>query len=235
MHRTPNSAPIAEQNYMLRGSFCCHGGKIALEPLPLLPSIWTEMFMDLVFRKNSQKCNNLFCFSAIGVEGREGFVHETAPSCVKIHGRTYHQVLLCNLKGSLRWYIHDPDKGTTEARSFSLCQEHVDNIQETLSHINIYTRYLIALGQHPAAEESLHVQWKDESSEIGAIFHHPEVGPAAAGRTVVFWKRSELRLIFMSSLNPLYEPLRYPLFYPHGSAGWHIDLMSINPSHKNVS
>ena len=206
-----------------------------MEPLPPLPSGWIDMLMDPVFRRNSRKYNNLFCFSAIGVEGREGFVPETAPSCVKIHGRTYHRVLPCNLKGSLRWYVHDLDERMTEARYFSLCQEHVDIIQETLSRINIYARNLITLGQRPAAEESLHVVWKEESSEIGAVFHHPHVGPAAAGRTVVFWKRSELQPTFVSSLNPLYEPLQYPLFFPHGNVGWHIDLVSLNPPYSKVS
>ena len=71
--------------YSEEGCFCCHGGKIAVESLPQLPSGWTEMFMDSAFRKNSRKYNNLFCFSAIGVEGKEGFVHEGAASCVKIH------------------------------------------------------------------------------------------------------------------------------------------------------
>ena len=154
---------------------------------------------------------------------------ETAPSCVKIHGWTYRRVLPYNLKGSLRWYVHDPDERMTEARSFCLRPEYVDAIQETLNRINIYARNLIALGQHPAVEENLHIQWKEESSEIGAVFHHPDVGPAAVGRTVVFWKRSELRPTFVSSLNPLYEPLQYPLFFPHGNAGWHIDLLSLNP------
>ena len=107
---------------------------------------------------------------------------ETAPSCVKIHGTTYHRVLPCNLKG---WYVHDPDERMTEVRSFSLRPEYVDAIQETLNRINIYGRNLIALGQRPAVEENLHVQWKEESSEIGAVFHHPDVGPAAVGRTVV--------------------------------------------------
>jgi hypothetical protein len=62
------------------------------------------------------------------------------------------------MKGSLRWYVHDPDERTTEAGRFRLCQEYVDNIQETLSRINIYARNLITLGQRPAAEENLHVQ-----------------------------------------------------------------------------
>ena len=105
-----------------------------------------------------------------------------------------------------------------------------------MSRINIYARNLITLGQHPATEKkNLHVLWKDESSEIGAVFHHPDVGPAAVGRTVVFWKRSELQPTFVSSFNPLYESLQYPLLFPHGNAGWHIELMSLNPPYSKVS
>ena len=102
VQRIPNPAPITLEAIKVcpycgagllqheESSFCCRDRRIAVEPLPLLPSGWTEMFMDPVFRKNSRKYNNLFCFSAIGVEGREGNVPEIVPSCVKIHGRTYH-------------------------------------------------------------------------------------------------------------------------------------------------
>ena len=34
-------------------SFCCRDGKIAVEPLPPLPSGWTQMFMDTNFRYDS--------------------------------------------------------------------------------------------------------------------------------------------------------------------------------------
>lgn len=33
----------------------------------------------------------------------------------------------------------------------------------------------------------------------------------------------------------LYEPLHYPLFYPYGNAGWHINLILLNPPYKKVS
>lgn len=93
------------------------------------------------------RCNNLFCFSAIGAERRERFVDETAPRFMV--GHIYHRVLPCNLKGSLRWYVHDPDGRTTEAMSLSLYQQYanVDNVQDTLSRINAYAMNLITLGQ----------------------------------------------------------------------------------------
>ena len=71
--------------------------------------------------------------------------------------------------------------------------------------------------------------------EIGAVFQQTDVGVAATGRTIVFWKRSELRPTFISPLNPHYESLQYPLFFPHGNAGWHINLLSLNPPHNKVS
>ena len=158
-----------------------------------------------------------------------------APSCVKIHGQMYHRVLSCNLKGSLRWYVHDPDERTIEARHFHLCADCVLTIGENLSRINKYARNLITLSQHPAAEENLHMEWKGESLEIGAIFHHPDVGPAAAERTVVFWKLSDRRPTFISPIHPLYKLLQYPLFFPHGNTGYHIHLASLNPPYDKVS
>ncbi len=63
---------------------------------------------------HSRKCNNLFAFTAMGVSGDEGFVHQPVPSCVKINGRTYHCVL------PAEWYVHDPDQRRVEDNSLSL-------------------------------------------------------------------------------------------------------------------
>ena len=108
----------------------------------------------------------------MGVSGPEGFVPMTAPSCVKINGRTYHRVLPGNMSGTVRWYVHDPDERRTRAlERFSLNERYVDNIAMTLNRINIYARQLIALGQLPSEELTLHLQWNEESSEIAAIIH----------------------------------------------------------------
>ena len=56
-------------------------------------------------------------------------------------------------------------------------------------------------GSEPAEDVSLHVEWKDESSDIGAIIHR---GDSSGGpRTVVLWKRSELAPTFISPLDRL--------------------------------
>ena len=204
-------------------TFCCRSGKVDIDELPALPPRWLEMFHDVNFRRASRKYNNLFCFTALGVTGDEGFVHQAAPSCVKINGRTYHHVLPGHMSGTVRWYIHNPDERRTEAASLSLSQDYVNTIYRTLRSTNPYARQLITLGQLPATNIALHLEWKEESSEVAAIIHQSEVGPAAGQRTVVFWKRSELQPTFIHALHPLYEPLQYPLFFPHGTPGYHIN------------
>ena len=161
-----------------------------MEQLPPLPQGWIEMFNNRTFRRASRKYNNLFCFTAIGVSREEGFVHMASPSCVKINGRIYHRVLPGNVKGTVRWYIHDPEERRLEAVHFTLNEACVENIRATLDRINIYARNLIMLGQLPADDVALHLEWNEESSEIAAIIHYSEVGPAASERTVVFQKRS---------------------------------------------
>ena len=48
-------------------------------------------------------------FSAMGVLEEQGVVHQPHPSCVNIHGQTYHHILLTEMRGSIHWYIHDQD------------------------------------------------------------------------------------------------------------------------------
>ena len=111
---------------------------------------------------------------------------------MKINGRAYHRVLPGDMRGTVRCYIHDPDERRTEAASLSLSQDYVNTIYQTLRSTNPCARQLITLGQLPATNIALHLEWKEKSSEVAAIIHQSEVGPAAGQRTVVFWERSEL-------------------------------------------
>ncbi len=216
--------------YEEKESWCCNKGKIVVAPLPPLPEGWEEMFRRPAFRIHSRKYNNLFAFTAMGVTGDEGFVHQPTPSCVKIHGRTYHRVLPAQMRGPVQWYVHDPDQRRDEATTLSLDQQLVTAIQETLTDINPYARNLRQLGQEPAEDVSLHVEWKEQSREIAAIIHRGDSEVTGGNRTVVFWRRTELAPTFISPLHPLYEPLQYPLFFPHGTRRWFVNMRSVHPS-----
>ena len=159
VHKTPFPNPLKLGSthpcrhcgiVLLRGeeeSFCCRDGSIVLQPLPHLPPGWPKMFRNKAFRKNSWKYNNLFCFTAMGVSGELGFVHQNSPSCVKIHGRTYHCILPANQHGPVQWYVHDPQLARAEeADRLMLNATYVMTIGQTLNEVNLYARNLHALG-----------------------------------------------------------------------------------------
>ncbi len=158
---------------------------------------------------------------------------QPVPSCMKIHGHTYHHVLPAEMQGLVHWYVHDPDQRRVEADTWSLDQQLVDAIQQALTNINPYARSLHQLGQEPVEHVSLHVEWKEESREIAAIIHHADSDATGGLRTVVFWKRSELAPTFINPLHPLYEPLQYPLF-PHGTYGWFPGMTSVHPPYEKI-
>ena len=76
---------------------------------------------------------------------------------------TYHRVLPAEMQGPVRWYIHDPQLRKEEAILLHLDQQPVDAIQQTLAEINPYAIGLRQLGQEPAKEIFLQVEWKEES------------------------------------------------------------------------
>ena len=167
-------------------SFCCRNGKIVLQPLQPLLASWPAMFRDRTFRQSSRKYN-LFSFTAMGVSGEHGFVHQASPSCMKIHGRTYYRILTANLQGPVQWYVHDPQLArANEAHRLLLNVGCMTAIAQMLNQIDPYAHHLRALGQIPTAKASLHISWHDESSEIATTVHCG-VGPEASSRTVVFW------------------------------------------------
>ena len=138
-----------------------------------------------------------------------------------------------NVMHAFHRYVHAPEQRREEASSKALDSCCVDRIRHTLANINPFARGLRQLGQEPAEDDSLHVEWKDESSEISAIIHR---GDSSGGPcTVVFWKRSELAPTFISPFDRLYEPLQYPLFFPHGCCGWFPGLTSTRPPYQSHS
>ncbi len=111
----------------------------------------------------------------------------------------------------------------------------MDAIQQALTNINPYARSLHQLGQESAEHVSLHVEWKEESREIAAIIHRADCDAMGGPRTVVFWKMSELAPTFISPLHPLYEPLQYPLFFPHGTYGWFPGMTSVHLPYEKIT
>ena len=122
-------------------SFCCLNGKIGLAPLPPLPVELRRIFEDRDFRSHARSYNHFFAFSAMGVDGKDGFIQLPVPSCVKIHGRTYHKIS----GNTSTWMIHDPLERNL-GNGFS--QEILDTIDVALRRVNPFVNQFEMLGRH---------------------------------------------------------------------------------------
>ncbi|PVU84926.1 hypothetical protein BB559_007302, partial [Furculomyces boomerangus] len=158
-------------------------GKMGIKPLPELP----ETF---------------------GVQGKEGFIRQSLPLCVKIYGRTYHKISGAPAK----WSIYDP----LEREPQSVFSEEVLQTIEQVRDINSFVTQFEMLVQQQNKVFSLVLSCNVESREISAVIETNE-SLINNHRTVVVWKQVESNPTFINSDNPLYHSLKYPLFFPHGT------------------
>ena len=119
-------------------SFCCLNRKLGLEPLPALPLELEELFRDRRFVSNSRRYNHRFAFSALGIDGEEGFMDQPAHSCVKIQGRTYQKIS----GNTLRWLIHDPLDGILEESALRKYSPRSKPFLEGSTHLSTSLRHL---------------------------------------------------------------------------------------------
>ena len=120
-------------------SFCCLNGKLGITSLPPLPAELLDVYRDQRFRSRARRYNHRFAFSAMGVEGEQGFIEQPAPSCVKIHGRTYHKI-----SGSTsKWLINDP---LERERDSAYSPDIILIIENVLRRINPFVNQFETLG-----------------------------------------------------------------------------------------
>jgi Helitron helicase-like domain at N-terminus/PIF1-like helicase len=201
--------------------WCCNGGRWHVPALPPLPAEWEMLFRTypLQLGQTSRALNNLFAMTAMGVSG--GFLYPSGLSNVIISGRTYHRLLdLQSGQHPLRWYLYDEQGLRLNFQNQGLPAAIVDQIRQGLIRVNPYLRHLretcdLANGQpfHLTLDAPV------APGEVAALINvtnMQSIGP----RMVTFFSRHDDRHQYISILSPHYEPLQYPLLFPHGTTGW---------------
>lgn len=169
----------------------------------------------------SRRLNRLFCFSGTKVEGR--FVSLPIPSNVAISGRVYHQMFdVSSGQHSMRWFLYDEQERLTTAERNGVPFQFVNVMHWHLEHVNPYIHQLQTALSTVTPGGSFAVELKDPSvgGEIAAIIHSNNLTQISP-RSVVIWHKSGSSARPISILSSYYEPLQYPLFFPHGNPGWH--------------
>ena len=201
-------------------SVCCSAGRKILNKLPPLPNPLQAIFQLPDFSHKSRQLNSLFSFSSIGVDG--SFVNfPNGVSSVVLQGRTYHRIIpATTVTSPLRWFLYDSNGRLDAANRQFLSPALIRSVLDSLNPINPFIHSLRRLAQTANVNAVLELNTNTAGNEIAAIIHTDNttgIGP----RSVSIHYYTDDQPTFVNSLSPLYESLQYPLFFPHGTPGWH--------------
>ena len=85
------------------------------------------------------------------------------------------------------------------------------------------TRLRPHVGKPKSDDVALTLNWDEGTEEVAALLDYDSSRPVAP-RAVVFRTSPASKPQYLDPLSCLYEPLSYPLWYPHGGRGWGPDL-----------
>ena len=169
----------------------------------------------------SRSLNSLFAFSAIGAT--EGFVRFQGKANVVVTGRVYHRLFdLSEGEHSMRWFLYDETARTQKAIDRQLPLDAMDQIRNLLESVNPYVstlRYALGEAGPDANPLAVELQHRPAGGELAAIINTHNLSVVDT-RKIVFFRRGGRQPQFVDILSRQYEPLQYPLFFPHGTPGW---------------
>jgi hypothetical protein len=215
-------------------SFCCNDGKWVIPPLPPLPPRLSLLLSDRQFSQNissrSRRLNNLFAFTAIGATN--GFTtFKTGVSTVSITGRTYHRLFDINdPTHSLHWFLYDEHERDLHGSEFNVPLNWIHALRDDLFDHNPYVRHLKQFHGIPDTETTALLLGDFSTGGDFAAIMHAANSTTIKPRSVLIWRNRDEDPTFIPIFSRHYEPLQYPLLFPHGSPGW--GLQEIEGSHQ---
>lgn len=220
-------------------SYCCNNGQKIVPALPPLPRNIQQLIESPTtssrnLSSSSRRLNNLFSFTAIGAT--QGFNHfSTGSASVAITGRTYHRMLdVTDPNHSFHWFLYDETEREAHGREWEVEIPWTRAVKRDLDEVNPYVHQL-RLFERTREDSTTALEIFDTSSngDFAAVMHAAN-STNIRPRSILIWRNSEERPSFVSILTRHYEPLHYPLLFPHGSRGW--GLSAPDPSHpENIT
>jgi hypothetical protein len=209
-------------------SFCCgprgsHGQNY--QSLPRLPREYLEFIHSHDVSKLSRKLNLTFSFASL--ETTMEFPNNNGGSSfVAIQGRSYHRVRPRHSSSAIRWILFDGFE--TAHIPFPTNSSQIPNmwitaLKRSLSRVNPFVKSLITFASQIPHAPNLHLELAENgvTPEVAAIIRFDNTSlREIAPRTIVIQQNVDQRPQQVSTTSSLWEPLVYPLLFPHGTRGW---------------
>lgn len=209
-----------------QSGFCCGPGGARfgdVRPLPPLPPEYNTFLSDSRISHLSRLLNLILSFASL--ETTQRFPeNDGPPGFMAIQGRVYHRVRPNHQNSAVRWLLYDGFLNTLpphrEADWFDMVPpEWVTAFKNALLRVNSLASNLRFLGQLGHSNAQLILE-DTGTAEIAAILSYSNTSQSEikARRMIVVKKDGENQAI--STVSRYWEPLAYPLLFPHATLGW---------------
>ncbi|CAJ0643332.1 9279_t:CDS:2 [Entrophospora sp. SA101] len=203
---------------------CCSNGKVLLAE-PNVPLVLQSLFSsqdDIAkhFHDKIRLYNSAFTFTSVGVKLDNELANATAGVYTfRIQGSIYHQIgSLLPEPGSephyLQMYVWD-----TENKLYHRINTLSDSgLDPTIIQKNIKNLSMVIHANIPGLDQRTHNA--PTASQVAAIWIDDDVPSDAIQKRDIVLRTQTHQLIRISEFTGCYDPLAYPLLFPHGEQGW---------------
>ena len=212
--------------------FCCgtNGNRfIAVPPLPDLPIEFNVFLHSRDISKLSRKLNLIFSFAAM--ESSHTFPSPGNPSFIAVAGRVYHRIRPGpEDNNAVRWMLYDGFEDSSiphrmQAREVPLSWVHA--LRASLSQHNPFVSKVLSLRnlqiQDPGEFGSASIVVEDSGcAEIAAVMCYENTLRSEIRSRSLIISTINNRVQSIETVSRLWEPMAYPLLFPHGTLGWGI-------------
>jgi hypothetical protein len=157
--------------------------------------------------------------SALGVSG--GFLHPNGLSNVIVTGRTYHRLLdVRSGNHSLRWFLYDSTGHHRQGAAQRLPEWWITMFKTGLQEVNPFVKKLQDAASHAGeAEFEVTLAHSVANDELAAVLNASNL-QSINPRRITYRAKGNDNHQYLSIFSAFYEPLQYPLLFPHGTYGW---------------
>jgi hypothetical protein len=195
--------------------------------LPPLPDQYDVFLNERRVSSLSRRLNLAFSFAS--TETDMEFPTLYGDHFVSVQGKTFHRIRPDHRSSPIRWILYDGFEANAMPRCDQLNeipQPWLDALRSALQTFNSFARRLINLRDLPAEYPDAQLQILDDGAaqEVAALIRYDNTAlNKVAPRSLLIRRAGGNRKQKIFATSALWEPLAYPLLFPHGTHGWHPD------------
>ena len=208
--------------------FCCgHAGQhFAKVPhLPPLPTEFNSLITHPDISHSSRILNLIFSFAAL--ETTHPFPSlPGSRSFFAIQGKIYHRIRPTHPNSCIRWLLYDGFMAKNcpfHEWASSLPPSWIRSIKKALKRHNPFVRQIQFLSSRiPRCPSATLFLYDSGAAEVAALINDNNTTATRVHMRSLRISTTDNNVQYISVTSRLWEPLAYPLLFPHGTLGWGI-------------